>query len=107
LKGVFAYAKNTVTGYNSSRDDPVHMTMQDNFTGFWNMWHDSGANKGVIQRDYALLDKIYPERIRSAEQWFRVEEDRGRKAGLGDLWDRVNALKPVLKDVEDARRGRL
>jgi hypothetical protein len=43
--GVFAYAANAVCGYNSSRDDPAHVTVRDNFTGFWNMWHDSGDNK--------------------------------------------------------------
>jgi hypothetical protein len=106
-KGVFAERANAVCGYNSSRDDPAHMTIKDNFTGFWNLWRDSGDNKGVVRRDYALLDEIHPGRIRSAEDWFRAEEQRGKKAGLGSLWDRVNALKPVLKDAEDARRGKL
>ncbi|KIW01700.1 uncharacterized protein PV09_06879 [Verruconis gallopava] len=105
--GVFASRADRVSGYNSDRADAAHMLVRDNFTGFWNLWRDSGGNKGVVRRDYALLDRIHPGRIRSAEEWFAREEKRGREQGLGGLWDRVNAMKPVLKDVEDGRRGRL
>ncbi|EXJ92482.1 hypothetical protein A1O3_01034 [Capronia epimyces CBS 606.96] len=97
------------SGYNSDPKDSAFMTFKDNFTGFFNMWKYSGGNKGVIRRDYKLLDEIYPDRIKTAEDFFRREDDRGRKAGLGSLWDRVQEenLKPVLKLAEDRRRGRL
>ena len=50
------------------------------------MWKNSGGNKGVVRRDYKLLDQIFPGRIKSAEEWFRKEEER---LGKGSLWDRV------------------
>ena len=59
------------------------MTIKQNFTGFWNMWKASGGNRGVVRRDYELLDEIFPARVKSAEQWFRREDERGRKAGEG------------------------
>lgn len=95
------------TGYNAIADDPAAMSIRDNFTGFWNLWKHSGGNKGVIQRDYALLDRIHPTRIRSVEEWLRREDARGREAGLGGLYERAVDLKPVLKIAEDGHSGRL
>ncbi|KUL85342.1 hypothetical protein ZTR_07048 [Talaromyces verruculosus] len=96
-------------GYSADPNDKSTMTARENFTGFWNMWKFSGSNLGVVRRDYALLDEIFPGRIRSAEEWFRREDQRGRDKGLGGLWERVQAnnLKPALKIAEDGRRGRL
>jgi hypothetical protein len=34
--------------------------------GFWNSWKDN-----TVKRDYEFLDKIHPNRIRSAEEWMR------------------------------------
>jgi hypothetical protein len=42
-----------------------------------------------VKRDYALLDEIHPNRIRSAEEWFRREDQLGRELGKGSLWERV------------------
>lgn len=95
------------SGYNSDLKDPAAMTVRQNFTGFWNMWKFSGGNRGVIQRNLQLLDEIHPNRVKSAEEWFRREETRGIKEGLGSLWERVNNLKPVLKLAEDRRTGLL
>jgi hypothetical protein len=95
------------SGYNSDLGDPAAMSMRQNFTGFWNMWKASGGNRGVIQRDFRLLDEIHPGRTKSAEEWFRKEEAKGIQQGLGNLWDRVNNLKPVLKIAEDGVRGQL
>lgn len=94
-------------GYNSDPNDPATMTMRDNFTGFWNMWKQSGGNQGVIRRNVALLDEIHPNRIRSAREWFQREEDKSVELGLPGLWARVNNLRPVLKIAEDGRKGRL
>jgi hypothetical protein len=105
--GPMAPVADKACGYNSDLKDPAAMTIRRNFGGFWNVWTDSGRNKGVVMRDYALLDEIFPERIRSAEEWFRREQERGVKAGLGTLWERVNDLRPVLKGSEDVRRGKL
>ncbi|GFF49162.1 nmrA-like family domain-containing protein 1 [Aspergillus udagawae] len=96
-------------GYSADPSDKSTMTTRQNFTGFWNMWKFSGNNLGVVRREYALLDEIFPGRIRTAEQWFRKEDQRGRDQGLGGLWERVQAsnLRPILKIAEDGRRGRL
>jgi hypothetical protein len=97
----------TSAGYNSNLNDPAAMSLRQNFTGFWNMWKYSGANRGVIQRNFKLLDEIHPHRIKSAEEWFRREEARGKQEGLGTLWERVNKLQAVLKLAEDGVKGRL
>ena len=84
------------------------MTVRENFTGFWNMWkHTYTGNRGVINRDFALLDEIHPNRIKSVEEWFRREEKKSKEQGLPSLWDRATMLKPVLKIAEDGRQGRL
>ncbi|KAF2405161.1 NAD(P)-binding protein [Trichodelitschia bisporula] len=105
--GPMAPAADAPCGYNSNLADPAAMNIRTNFTGFWNMWKYSGGNGGVIKRDYALLDEIHPNRIRTAEEWFRREEKRGIEVGLGSLWERVNNPKPTLKIVEDGAKGRL
>ncbi|GAB7522878.1 NmrA family NAD(P)-binding protein [Paraburkholderia sp. 2C] len=94
-------------GYNADINDKSTMTFRDNFTGFWNIW-----KHGVIQRNYALLDEIHPNRIRSVEAWLRREDQLGRELGKGSLWERVqpeNLYKsaPLLKLAEDRRMGRL
>ncbi|MCJ1454088.1 hypothetical protein MMC28_004438 [Mycoblastus sanguinarius] len=96
-------------GYNADPSDPATMSFKDNFTGFWNVWKFSGGNEGVVRRDYALLDEIHPGRIKSAEEWFRKEDESGRQQGLGSLWDRVQSanLKHVLKITEDGRKGKI
>ncbi len=83
------------------------MSFRDNFTGFWNIW-----KHGIITRDYALLDEIHPNRIRSAEEWFRREDRLGRELGRGSLWERVQpenwtAESAVLKSSADFRTGKL
>ena len=72
------------------------------------MWAGSYGNKGVIRRDYEALDRILPGRIRSAEEWLVAEDARGRKEGLGSLWDRIqaDALRPVMKTGEDRLLGK-
>ncbi|KAL1967200.1 hypothetical protein VTN77DRAFT_3491 [Rasamsonia byssochlamydoides] len=101
-----AYADN-LAGYGADRNDPATMTVKQNFTGFWNMWRHSGNNRGIIQRNYALLDEIHPHRIRSAEEFLRKQNESGLKAGKGSLWERVQPEKiaPVLKNHEDGRRA--
>lgn len=101
--GPLSFMANSAAGYNSTRDDPATLSIQENFTGFWNMF----KHLGVITRDYQLLDHIYPGRIHTAEEWFLREEVRGKQEGLGGLWDRVNNLKPILKIAEDGRKGSL
>jgi hypothetical protein len=91
-------------GYNADPHDKSTMKIRDNFTGFWNLW-----KYGVVKRDYSLLDEIHPNRIKSAEEWFKREDQRGRKLGNGSLWERVQAENrvPILKIGEDLRTGKL
>lgn len=95
--------------YNSDPNDPAAMSYRDNFTGFWNIWRHSAGNKGLITKDYKLLDEIHPGRIRTVEGWFRREDKRGRELGLGSLWERVQPEKIgfVLKLQEDNWKGAL
>jgi hypothetical protein len=107
-----AKGKSLPAGYNANIHDPGAMNIEDNFTGFWVTWSECGGNRGVIQRDYALLNRILPGRVKSAEEWFRQEDERGRKAGEGGLWERtVRAStgkgRPILKIGEDMRKGKL
>lgn len=95
------------TGYNADAKDAATMSIRTNFTGFWNMWKHSGGNRGVIRRNFELLDAIHPHRIKSAEEWFRREEEKNKKQGLPSLWEQAQNLRPVLKVAEDNRKGRL
>lgn len=91
-------------GYNADPADKSTMSFQDNFTGFWNQWKHR-----IITRDYALLDDIHPQRIRSAEDWIMREEQKARQAGSETLWERLQPetlpRRPILKLSEDGRQG--
>jgi len=106
-EGPLKAASDLPAGYNADPNDKSTMSFRDNFTGFWNVWKN-----GIVKRNYALLDEIHPNRIRTAEDWLRRQDQLGRELGKGSLWDRVqpeNLLKetPLLKVAEDKRRGRL
>ena len=94
-------------GYDASLSDPASLTVRQNFTGFWNLYKHSGGNSGVLKRDYGLLDKIHPKRVRSAEEWLRKEDERGRELGLGGLYERAMSLRPVTKKAEENWQGKL
>jgi hypothetical protein len=94
-------------GYNADLDDKSTMSVRQNFTGFWNMW-----KARLVTRDYALLDEIHPDRIRSAEEWFRREDKLGQELGKGSLFERVQpqnwtAESFILKVSADMRTGKL
>lgn len=106
-KGPFKAFADSPAGYNADPKDKSTMSFRDNFTGFWNLWKHR-----IVQRDYALLDEIHPNRIRSVEDWLRREEQMGRERGLGSLWERIQpenlySATPLLKVGEDRRQGRL
>jgi hypothetical protein len=63
---------NTKVGAASVKDpNALLMTFGENFTNWWNLYKSSADNKGLIQRDYVLLDRILPDRVKSAEEWMR------------------------------------
>ncbi|KAF4160318.1 hypothetical protein CNMCM6069_008668 [Aspergillus lentulus] len=108
-RGPLSMAAELGGGYNSDPSDPAFMTVRENFTGFWNLWRDSGKNQEIIKRDYKLLDEIHPNRIKTVGQWFRVANEQGLKDGRGTLWERVQPgnMRPILKLAEDGMKGSL
>jgi hypothetical protein len=70
------------------------MTWRENFTAWWKFW---GGGLGAT-RDMALLDEIYPGRIKTVEEWMRKVDYKGAIPGSvlkdrGDLMDKVKANK--------------
>ncbi|KAM3065489.1 hypothetical protein ACMFMF_010976 [Clarireedia jacksonii] len=92
-------------GINADPNDKSTMTFKQNFTGFWNVWKYRTLGK----RNYKLLDEIHPERIKSAEEFFRREDERLKKAGRGGLLESVKPenITHILKLTEDGRKGKL
>lgn len=81
------------------------MTIQEKFTAWWSLWRASGHNKGVIRREYELLDRDFPGRIKTAEEFLRKQDEELRKKG-SSLWEKmVNDNQPVLKIHEDLGRS--
>ena len=106
-KGPLSSRADVPAGYNADPNDKSTMSVRDNFTGFWNVW-----KHGIVERDYAFLDEIHPNRIKTAEQWFRREDQSGRELGKGSLWERVQPENwrpdsPILKGTADRRQGKL
>ncbi|PVH81015.1 NAD(P)-binding protein [Cadophora sp. DSE1049] len=51
-------------GHSVGHDDETLQTYRQNFSGFWNSWKES-----ILQRDYELLDRILPERVKSVNDF--------------------------------------
>lgn len=100
--GPLKAAADRPAGYNADLADKSTMSFRDNFTGFWNVWKHR-----VVHRDYALLDQIHPQRIRSVEEWLRRQDQLSRTLGEGGLWERIQPgnMPPILKLSEDRGRG--
>jgi len=79
---------NWTAGSKGVRDEAI-MTWRENFAAWWLYW---GGGLGAT-RNFTLLDEIYPERIKSLEDWMRKVRYQGKP-------------KIVLKGLEDARDGR-
>ncbi|KAJ8117481.1 hypothetical protein OPT61_g1329 [Boeremia exigua] len=74
---------NWAAGPNAPRDESS-MTFVENFTPWWKYWGQGRAEK----RDFALLDRIHPGRIKSLREWMVKHNYDG-------------AQKPVLKGLQD------
>lgn len=74
----------------TDKGDSTLLTFRKNFGGWWQLWRDSGDNKGVIVRDYTFLDEILPSRVKGVEEWMRK---------VGYTEDQLI----VLKDWEDKK----
>lgn len=72
-----------------SADDPSLLTVRQNFSAWWRLYQRSGGNKGLLRRDYAFLDEIYPQRTRSLKQWMErvgYDGDTRRKVTVSSPW---------------------
>lgn len=52
--------------HGTDGSDTTIMTAAENFTGFFYVFRENLAT-----RDYELLDKILPERVKTLEEWMR------------------------------------
>jgi hypothetical protein len=77
---------NWSAGPYAHRDEST-MTFKENFGPWWKYWGEGKSEK----RDFALLDRIHPNRIKSLEDWMRRVKYNGQP-------------RPVLKGVEDLKR---
>ena len=102
-EGSLSQIKDMALGVHAGLDDPATMTGQQNFTGWWNIWRASGYNKGIIRRDYAQLYRIFPGRIKTAEEFVRRQDKQLREKG-SSLWEKLVDNKPILKIYEDGKR---
>lgn len=59
-------------GYGTDGSDETLQTAGQNFIGFFNVWRDN-----LAKRDYALLDKILPARVKTLEEWMRKTDYTG------------------------------
>ena len=81
--------KDTKVGISSVKDpNALLMTFGDNFINWWNLYKASADNKGLIQRDYALLSRILPDRVNSAEEWMRKVGYDGTRREVIKIKDR-------------------
>ncbi|KAK3670046.1 hypothetical protein LTR78_010077 [Recurvomyces mirabilis] len=76
---------NWAAGPDAPRDEST-MTWRENFGPWWRYWGEGFCEN----RDFALLDRIHPKRIKSLEEWMRLVGYNGQ-------------AKPVLKGAEDLR----
>ncbi|KAK2689364.1 hypothetical protein QWA68_011415 [Fusarium oxysporum] len=100
IDGPMSKRASAAAGIEADVGESDTLTVKEDFTGFWNMWRDSGGNDGVIKRDYELLDKIHPNRIRSVERFFRLANER-EKAQRSSLLERVKTAKSPLQPRQD------
>jgi hypothetical protein len=71
----------TKVGFLSVQDNGALLqTYGENFTNWWNLYKESGDNKGLIKRDYEALDKILPNRIKSVTEWMEKVKYTGPRA---------------------------
>jgi hypothetical protein len=78
---------NFAAGPNAVRDDST-MTWRQNFSVWWRYWGEGRAER----RDFTLLNRIHPGRIKSLGEWMKMAHYDGSR-------------KNVLKGAEDLKRA--
>ncbi|KAI8941276.1 hypothetical protein NX059_002506 [Plenodomus lindquistii] len=83
---------NFAAGPHGHRDESS-MTFVENFTAWWKYWGQGKTTK----RDFALLDKIHPNRIKSLREWMEKHNYDGRSKdvlkGPRDLKNLMEAMQ--------------
>lgn len=80
---------NFSAGPNIVRDEAT-MPWRENFSAWWRFWSETKAEP----RDWRLLDRIHPTRVKSLEEWMRKVHYAGQP-------------KSVLKEVEGLKKQTL
>lgn len=84
------HGPDTKVGYKTAPDAALAQTFRENFTNWFELYKASAGNEGLLRRDYAVLDGILPDRVKSVEEWMRKEGYTGEKREvLKDAADRV------------------
>jgi uncharacterized protein YbjT (DUF2867 family) len=79
-ESAFAANLDKKIGSSAAPNDPSLLTVNENFSAWWRLYQRSGGNRGILKRDYELLDEIHPQRTRSLKQWMeRVKYDGDTK----------------------------
>lgn len=81
--GPFSAAPDALIGSSGSPGEATLQSYRQNFSGFWNTWKAE-----LTARDYDLLDKILPGRVKSVKEWMVLTGYTGEP-------------KSVLKDYRD------
>ena len=68
--------------------DDTLMTFRDSFSGWWRIYRRGD----LIKRDYALLDRILPDRIKSVKEWM---EKTGYTGELKEVLRRPNSNNKI------------
>ena len=65
-------------------DDPTNLTAAQHFGPWWGIFRDSDntGKTGLWTKDYALLDKIFPNRIKTLEEWMRRVNYNGERKAI-------------------------
>ncbi|KDR74238.1 hypothetical protein GALMADRAFT_227329 [Galerina marginata CBS 339.88] len=62
---------------HSVADDGTLLSFRTNFSGWYNTYND-----GLVPRDYKMLDKVLPDRVKTVEEWMRKSKYNGEKLGV-------------------------
>ena len=62
--GIFPNPEAKIGSSGGRQEDSTLFSIRENFTGFWNTWKDE-----LTHRDYDLLDRILPTRVKSVKEW--------------------------------------
>lgn len=73
----------TKVGFLTVKDNNALLqSYGENFANWWNLYKASAGNKGLIRRDYELLDRILPSRVKSVEEWMKKVAYSGERVSV-------------------------